>query len=92
MRFTLLFIALAGCVAMSEIPDPPPTDIPAPAAKCDPDAYKPMHGQHVDVLKGKLPKLHRVLTPTTMMTMDHRPNRLNIMVDENGRITGAYCG
>lgn len=34
----------------------------------------------------------RVLAPDSMATMDYREDRLNIEVDEQGRITGLRCG
>jgi len=33
----------------------------------------------------------RVLTPGSVVTMDFRPDRLNVDVDENGVITGFRC-
>lgn len=37
-------------------------------------------------------KSHRALGPTDMATMDFRPDRLNIDLDESGKITGFRCG
>jgi len=34
----------------------------------------------------------RILPPNAMRTMDHRPERLNLSVDENRRITRIWCG
>ncbi len=34
----------------------------------------------------------RILPPNAMVTMDFNPERLNIDVDENGKVTGARCG
>ncbi|KAG2179066.1 hypothetical protein INT43_001916 [Umbelopsis isabellina] len=32
-----------------------------------------------------LPKMHRVLGPDSMMTMDYRPERLNVRVDDSNK-------
>ena len=34
----------------------------------------------------------RILPPGSAMTMDHRPDRLNMDVDEGGLITRIWCG
>lgn len=39
-----------------------------------------------------LPKPHRVLPPNGVMTMDYRPDRLNIFVDENRRVNNVNNG
>ncbi|KAI8081959.1 uncharacterized protein B0P05DRAFT_538790 [Gilbertella persicaria] len=39
-----------------------------------------------------LPKLHRVLPPNSMATMDFRPDRLNVQVDHSMRCTGVNYG
>lgn len=44
---------------------------------------------YIDVLqvfrRKDLPKLHRVLHPDSMMTMDFRPERLNVRVDGSNK-------
>ncbi|KAI8367357.1 hypothetical protein EDC96DRAFT_506529 [Choanephora cucurbitarum] len=39
-----------------------------------------------------LPTPHRVLPPGTMATMDFRPERLNVHVDQSKRCTGVKFG
>ncbi|KAI8645077.1 hypothetical protein BD408DRAFT_412209 [Parasitella parasitica] len=39
-----------------------------------------------------LPNPSRVLRPDSMMTMDYRPERLNIKVDHSMRVTGVNYG
>ncbi|WP_164870881.1 I78 family peptidase inhibitor [Mesobaculum littorinae] len=34
----------------------------------------------------------RIIHPDTMVTMDYREDRLNIRVNDAGRITEVYCG
>lgn len=42
--------------------------------------------------KQDLPKEHRVLKPDSMSTMDHKPERLNIHVDEDGTVKNVRYG
>jgi hypothetical protein len=42
--------------------------------------------------KQDLPKEHRVLQPGSMSTMDHRPERLNIHVGEDGTVQKVNHG
>jgi len=44
--------------------------------------------QHDDITfaKNDLPKEHRILKPDSMKTMDHKPERLNIHVDDDGTV------
>lgn len=42
--------------------------------------------------KQDLPQQHRVLQPDSMKTMDHRPERLNIHVDEEGTVRDVKFG
>ncbi|CDH57895.1 predicted protein [Lichtheimia corymbifera JMRC:FSU:9682] len=39
-----------------------------------------------------LPKPNRVLLPNSPMTMDYRPNRLNVFLDENRRVVNLNNG
>ncbi|SAM00134.1 hypothetical protein [Absidia glauca] len=39
-----------------------------------------------------LPKLHRVLGSNSMMTMDYRPDRLNIHIDDDKKVKGVNYG
>lgn len=34
----------------------------------------------------------RIIPPGTAVTMDHRPDRLNVETDADGVITRVYCG
>jgi hypothetical protein len=42
--------------------------------------------------KTDLPKEHRVLKPDSMSTMDHKPERLNIHVGEDGTVQNVRYG
>ena len=46
-----------------------------------------------DLNKLTLPELSRILHPTTpMMTRDYRIDRVNIYVDEGGKVVKVACG
>jgi hypothetical protein len=42
--------------------------------------------------KNDLPKEHRVLKPDSMSTMDFKPDRLNIHVDDDGTVKKVSQG
>ncbi|KAJ5086438.1 hypothetical protein NUU61_007745 [Penicillium alfredii] len=42
--------------------------------------------------KKDLPESHRVLKPGDMKTMDHKPERLNIHVDDDGTVRDVNYG
>ncbi|KAL4781023.1 hypothetical protein BJX76DRAFT_336404 [Aspergillus varians] len=42
--------------------------------------------------KKDLPETHRILKPGDMKTMDHKPERLNIHVDENDNVRDVNYG
>ncbi|KAF2447585.1 hypothetical protein P171DRAFT_452822 [Karstenula rhodostoma CBS 690.94] len=46
----------------------------------------------VTFAKKDLPSVHRVLQPDSMSTMDHRPDRLNVHVDEQGTVKNVRYG
>ena len=53
---------------------------------------------HAQILVGRsihntpVPGNARVIGPGTVVTYDYRTDRLNIAHDNNGTITGVYCG
>ena len=48
--------------------------------------------QREDVQRATNARIARVLRPGDAATMDFRQDRLNILVDDNGRISGLRCG
>lgn len=60
---------------------------------CDPAAFEFLIGQPKDALDGVLtPESLRVLGENAPMTMDHRPDRLNVFYDDSGDIVKVSCG
>ena len=45
-----------------------------------------------DLDKSKLPPGTRVLHPNSVATMDYRADRLNILVNKEGKIESVHCG
>lgn len=88
MRIALIsLVLLAAC--MSE-PDRTTETI---TANCGADALQDRVGQPAadhDFDTGDRPV--RILPPGSIMTMDHRPDRLNVETDDAGIITRIWCG
>ncbi len=85
----LLAVALlAACI------DEDPQDAEIKGSKtCDPAAFGFLIGQPKEALEGVLtPESVRVLGENAPMTMDHRPERLNVFHDEGGEIVKVSCG
>ncbi|WP_294621247.1 I78 family peptidase inhibitor [uncultured Roseovarius sp.] len=78
--------ALAACQPEAETP-------PDMAESCGADALQHLLGEPrsaFDSMSVEAPT--RILPPGSAMTMDHRPDRLNVDLDEDGRITRIWCG
>ena len=76
-------LMLTGCVQQE----------PAPPDACGAGALQMLRGQPGEALDGMaLEGPVRVLPPGAMMTMDHRPERLNVELDAAGRIARLWCG
>lgn len=60
---------------------------------CDPAAFEFLIGQSKEALEGvTTPETVRVLNESGAMTMDHRPERLNVFHDDDGKIVKITCG
>ncbi|MEF3047906.1 I78 family peptidase inhibitor [Pseudotabrizicola sp. L79] len=82
-----LALLLAGCVA-PEGPD----RVPPERGACGAGELQGLVGQSGDVLaRMTLPEGTRIIGPVTAVTMDYRPDRLNIDLDAAGRITRVHC-
>lgn len=78
-------LALAACLA--EEPAAMPED-----DACGASALQHLVGQPKSVLDGMtFAPGTRILPPDAAMTMDFRPDRLNIFIDENGLIERLQC-
>ena len=63
---------------------------------CDMASFSPYIGQHIDEVPTEVrePEGRRVreLYPLTPATMDYRPDRLNILLNDEGIIKSVRCG
>lgn len=90
----LTLLVMAGCAATT--PDAAPAT--AGPAKCELEPLKPMIGQitsdatAAEALKLSGARTIRWKPPGAMVTMDYRPDRLNISLDAQNRITAFDCG
>ena len=85
MRFLLL--ALAACAAPVA-----PATLPSPADPCGADAHAGLVGANVAAVTLPADLNARIVGPDTIVTMDHRPERLNIETNADGTIIALRCG
>lgn len=61
--------------------------------ECPSDAYQVLVGQRiVEIDRASLPVPNRVYGRGDMVTMDYRPDRLNIVVGNDERVQEVKCG
>lgn len=92
----LLAASLAACTAQT-----PTESTPPPAADLEPSCgadklvsyvgHNATEATIAAIRKASGAQAIRVLKPDTAVTMDYRPDRLNIDVDENGIIKAFGC-
>lgn len=98
MKTALLpaFLALAACVATPDpappFPGPVSPDLP-PADACGAPDLQGLVGQNRSVLETmRFAGPVRVIEPGMAVTMDYNPARLNIELNDAGRILRVTCG
>jgi hypothetical protein len=92
MPAVLLPALLAGCTMVAPQPAPPYPSLPD-ANACGADGLRQVIGLPVAVLPPNGPwSALRVIRPGDGVTMDYSASRLNVMVDDGGRITQVTCG
>lgn len=92
MRLVLLMavVAISACA-------PKNPGVGAPATACNVDAAQRFVGQPADAAQAQAQRLSgaqsvRRYATGDMLTMDYRPDRLNIETDAGGRIVKLTCG
>ena len=74
----------------------PHSDVPPPSREVFTDAdcdFEEWVGTQVDEAKVKeAGRPYRLLKPDSMMTMDHNPERVNVVHDDDMKITRVWCG
>ncbi len=94
MKPMIMALALCG-FAVACVPEfvPAPGLPPAPVENaCGADALQGLVGQPASVLETmRFGTETRIIRPGTAVTMDYRPDRLNIDIDAREWITRVYC-
>lgn len=81
--FSGCLLVFAGCV---QAPD-------YQGGACGANRLAGWIGQPADALDEQyMPEEHRLVAPDLAITEDYRPNRLNVLLDRQGRIAGFRCG
>lgn len=87
----------AGCFMVVPVPlgttaAPSATNAPQPDS-CGAAGLQDLIGQPKSALNGRdLAPVTRVILPGQPVTMDSFPERLNVWIDDNGRISSVICG
>lgn len=81
----LICLGLTGCID--------PQDAQPPRTACGAETLQHLIGTQVTEQDfSNSAAAVRILPPGSMMTMDHRPDRLNVEHDVGGVITRIWCG
>jgi hypothetical protein len=107
-RFSAMIAGLllaSACASMPETPDEPedPTIVDrtgdvvpgdgADGPQCAADQYQMLVGQPIgEVHTDSLPQPLRIYGPDQMITMDYRPDRMNIVLDADDIVIEVRCG
>lgn len=74
----------------------PHSDLPPPSREAFTDVscdFEEWVGNPVDEAAVKeTGRVYRILKPDSMMTMDHNPERINVVHDDGGIVTRVWCG
>lgn len=92
MGLAVLPLAIAGCTTMAE---PPAVAGPCRVTKAMQIRYVAMRFRErmrPAIGRDAQARTSRVLRPGDAATMDFRPDRLNILLDDGGQIDGFRCG
>ncbi len=74
-------------------PDYPVVDRTGEGRECAAEQYQVLIGQRVsEIHTESLPSPRRVYAHGDAVTMDYRPDRLNIVTDESGIVISVRCG
>lgn len=87
MRFLFIPVVLMLAACQSSVPFEPVTD------RCGSLGYLSMVGTKEDAIKSStFPEGTRIIRPGTAVTRDYRAERLNVHINEKGRIERIDCG
>lgn len=87
-------LALTACAGVQDddaVASAEPVDMAS--GVCPADQFQLLIGQpRVEIDTASLPRPHRVYGQGDMVTADHRPNRMNVVVGHDGRVEQVRCG
>lgn len=84
---------LAGCQSLQKEVDTPTPEPQLSTYQCNAEDMNHLVGfAEQDVVLESLPGSVRVLRPNAVATMDMRPDRINLHVDDGGIIHRVSCG
>ena len=90
MRHGVVFMVAAIALAACKPAESPPPDR---SESCGAEALQHLVGQPQAALEDEtISAPTRILPPGAMRTMDHRPDRLNVDLDDTGTIQRLWCG
>ncbi|WP_371225847.1 I78 family peptidase inhibitor [Roseovarius sp. 2305UL8-3] len=93
LALCFLVFGVSACAPTAEPPAPAPLPTPEELASCGGNLLMDQIGQPADSVDLSAAKEDvRLLPPGSIMTMDHRPRRMNADLDEAGLITRLWCG
>lgn len=92
MNYALMIVALFLAACQVEEMDGPIIVDPGYDEFCPADEYSWMIGRNISAVTLPSDLDDRLITPDTVVTRDYRPDRMNIMVDDDGLITDVNCG
>ena len=64
----------------------------SPLAECQGEKMQAYIGVPIAQVSKQAPANLRIITPSSVVTQDYRPDRLNVYVDDAGKITRLTCG
>ncbi|HYD85952.1 MAG TPA: I78 family peptidase inhibitor [Vitreimonas sp.] len=104
LMFTVAALALAACGPTTTPTEAPEAETPAaeqaaPTTReaataqdtCGASQYRAMVGSQLAAVTFPSDAGIRIIQPDTVVTQDFRADRLNVIVDANGVITGLEC-
>lgn len=89
----LALIALGNCQSGASSKAPIDEETIGELASCSGGEFYHLVGEERSALSGVyLPSGVRIIGPDDVVTMDYVETRLNIRIDDRGRISEIYCG
>ncbi len=84
------FFCMIGILGLMGCKEEVVEDLPQDNDVCGAVALQDLVG--TPIAEASFDESARILSPNSVVTLDHRPDRLNVTHDEDGIITRIYCG